>query len=105
MDACTVDVLHDTGQQDILAIADCVDFKLCSHHIFIDQDEIPFHMGKDNIHIFFYVRIGKGDNHVLTAKDITGAQQNRIAEAVRCFDRFLCSVDGISDGLLDMELF
>ena len=62
-------------------------------------------MGKNNIHIFFYIRIGKGDNHVLAAKDITGAQQNRIAETVRCFDRFLCSVDGISDGLLDMELF
>ena len=28
---------------------------------------------------------------------------NRITETVRCFDRFLCSVDGISDGLLDME--
>ena len=40
MDARTLDVLHDTRNQNRFAVADRVDLQLGTHQVFINQDRI-----------------------------------------------------------------
>ena len=40
MDAGALDVLHDAGDQDLLAVADRVDFDLLAHQVLVDQDRV-----------------------------------------------------------------
>ena len=40
MDARTLDVLHDTRNQNRFSVADRVDLQLGTHQVFINQDRI-----------------------------------------------------------------
>ena len=40
VDACTLDVLHDTRNQNVLAVAYCIDLDFFAHQVFINQDRM-----------------------------------------------------------------
>ena len=67
MDARTLDMLHDTRNQNRFAVADRVDLQLGTHQVFINQDRILNLVGKNNLHIFMNIGVVVRDNHVLSA--------------------------------------
>ena len=67
MDARTLDVLHDTRNQNRFAVADRVDLQLGTHQVFINQDRILNLVGENDLHILMNIGIVVRDNHVLSA--------------------------------------
>ena len=55
--ACTLYVFHDSGNQIIGAITNCIDFHLGTHHILIDQNWIFNHMTCNNRHILYDILV------------------------------------------------
>ena len=80
-------MLHDSRNKDIASVTDTIDLKLLSFHIFINQNRIFNSCAEDDFHVFFNIRRITGDNHVLSAKDIAGAHQNRVSDF---FGRLKC---------------
>ena len=38
MDTCTLDVLHDSRDQDVLTVAYCIDLEFFTHQVLINKD-------------------------------------------------------------------
>ena len=61
-------MLHDTGDKDVLAVADCVNLNFGTHEVFVDKHGV-FNIGcKDDIHVFDNILVVECDNHILSAK-------------------------------------
>ena len=52
MDAGALDVLHDAGDEVILAVADGVYLHLLAHHVLVDEHGVFDLMGGDDRHVF-----------------------------------------------------
>ena len=89
-------MLHNTGNKNIFAVAYCVNFNLGTHHIFINKHRIFDILCKNNCHIFFDICLVKGDNHILTAKNIRRSEQNRIANFLCNFKSFITSHNSVA---------
>ncbi len=105
MDSGTFDMLHDTRNQDILAVAYCIDFDFLTHQIFINKDRVLLCDLVDHTDILFYVLIAYSDSHALTTKYIGRTNQNRIAQLICCFLSFLSSKYCLSLWSRDLTFF
>ena len=105
MDTSTLNVLHDTRNQDILTVAYCVDLDLFTLQVFINQNRMILCNPVDDTDEFFYVLIIDGNLHTLSAKYIGRTNQYRISQSVCYFFCFLCRVYGASLRSRDLALF
>ena len=129
VDTGALDVLHDAGDQDVLAVGNDVHLQLLAHEVLVHQHRVFDLAGENDLHIGPHVLIVVGDDHVLAADDVGGAQQHGIAQlmsgvqrllhtgdgpALRPFDReplqqgieplpVLCHVDGLGAGTQDRD--
>ena len=98
-------MFHNSWNKDVLSVADTVDFKLNSHHILVNQHRIFNSLCKNDFHIFFYVVVVECNNHILSAKNVTRAQQYRITKFCCCFKSFLFGEYRKSFRAVDVKLF
>ena len=105
MDARPFNVLHNAGDQEVLAVADGVHFHLGAHHVFVNEDGVFNVVGGDNLHVFLHVLVRMGNNHVLAAQYIGGPQQDGIGQLVGGFDSFFRGKDGMALGTGDFAAF
>ena len=70
MDTCTLNVLHETGDKDILTVVDRIYFDLLTLDVLIDEDRIFDALCEDDLHVLVNVFIVESDDHVLTAKHV-----------------------------------
>ena len=88
MDAGALQMLHDARNQDVLAVANGVNFDFSTHQVLVDQYRI-FNLGTgDDAHILADVRFLIGDFHALTAQYIRRTNQYRIAQTIRNLNSF-----------------
>ena len=40
VNACALEVLHDTRDEDVVAVTDGIDLDLAAHHVLIDQNRV-----------------------------------------------------------------
>ena len=89
-------MFHNSWNQNIFAVANAVDFKFCSFHVFVNQNRICNSLRKDNFHVFLDVGICPRNNHILSAKNITWTHQNRVGKAGGCFQSFNFRKDSLA---------
>ena len=83
VDTGTLHLLHDTGDEEVLAITDGIDLTLGTHDILIQQNRvIHVHMLGDNAHVLDNIGLGVGHDHVLTAQNVGGTHQDRQADLI-----------------------
>ena len=76
-------LLHDAGDQEVLAVADGVHFALGAQNVLIQQHGvIHVHMLGDDAHVLNDVCLGVSHDHVLTAQHVGGAHQHRQADLI-----------------------
>ena len=101
VDARPLDVLHDAGDQVVMAVADGVYLHLGAHHVLIDEHGVFQPAGGDDLHVLHHILLRMGDDHVLAAQHVGGAQQDGIFQILGGFDRFLGGEDGVAGGAGD----
>ena len=105
VDSGTLDMFHNTRNQDILAIAYSIYFDFLTHQVFINKDRVLLCDLVDHTDILFYVLIAYSDSHALTAKYIGRTNQNRIAQLICRFLSFLSSKYCLSLWSRDLAFF
>ena len=70
VDACTLDMLHNAGNKNILAVGDNVNLKLRTHHVLIYKNGIFNLLRKNDIHVTLNIGVVICDSHVLTADNV-----------------------------------
>ena len=80
MDAGPLDMLHNAGNQHLLAVADGVDFALFALHIMVDQHPLVRGYFRGGGQIAHQFRGVLDDFHSPPAQDIAGAHYYRIAD-------------------------
>ena len=105
MDAGALNMFHNSGNQDILPVADCIDLQLGPHQVFVDQDGIFYFVFKDNLHIFMDIRIMIRYDHVLAAEYIAWTHQNGVSQPVCRRNCLILRINGIARGLFHIEFF
>ena len=105
VNACPFNMFHNTRNEYVLSITDGIHLKFRTHQIFVDQNQIVLFVGKDNFHIFPDVVIGKSNDHILAAKNITWPHENRVTKAAGDAESFLCICGCITGGSFDIQLF
>ena len=103
MDAGALDVLHNAGDQNVLAVGDDVHLQLLAHEVLVHQHRVFDLAGEDDLHIGPHVLIVVGDDHVLAADDVGGPQQDGIAQLVGGIQRLLHTGDAPALRPLDGE--
>ena len=103
MDAGALDVLHDAGDQDVLAVGNDVHLQLLAHEVLVHQHRVFDLAGENDLHVGPHVLIVVGDDHVLAADDVGGAQQHGIAQLMGGVQRLLHTGDGPALRPLDGE--
>ena len=104
MDTGTLNVLHNTRDQDIVAITYCIDLDLLTLQIFIYQDRMILCDPVDDADKFFHIFIIDSDLHTLAAKYIRRTNQYRVTKTVGNLFCFLCSIYGSSLWSRDLAL-
>ena len=104
MDTGTLDMLHDTRDQDVGAVADGVHLDLLAHDIFIHQDRMLLGDLVDDADELVDILVADGDLHALAAKNVGGAHQYRITQLVGCLFGLLCCKYSLSLGSGDAAL-
>ena len=104
MDSGSLDVLHDSGNEYVLSVTDCVNLKLRSLHVFVNQHRILNALCQNDFHVFLYVRVVESDDHVLSAKHVGRTQQHRVLNLVRRIQSLLQSKNGQTLRLVDSKL-
>jgi len=89
MDTGSLDMLHDTRNQDVRSITHSVDLDLLALQIFINKDRVILCNPVDDADEFLDLVIVKCNLHALSAEYIGRAHKHRIAQTVRHFLRFL----------------
>ncbi len=70
MNACPLDVLHDTGNQHILTVRDDVDLNLGAAHVFVDEDRVVDTLGQYAAHVGLNFVLVVDYLHVMPADDV-----------------------------------
>ena len=79
MDAGTLDVLHDTRDQDVFAVAYSIDLDLLADDVFIYQDRMILCDLVDDTDELVDIVVVDADLHTLSAKYVGRSYQNRVA--------------------------
>ena len=82
-------MLHDAGDQDVLAVAHGVHLDLRAHQVLVDEDRAVDAARQDDVHVADDLLRLKGDDHVLSAEHVAGPDQDRVTQAFRCFKGIL----------------
>ncbi len=78
MDTGTLNVLHDTRDQDVGAVADSVHLDLLAHDVFIDQDRVFLGDPVDDADKFIDIFVTDRNLHALSAKNVGRADEYRV---------------------------
>ena len=70
MDTCTLNVFHETRNEDILSVVDGIYFDLLTLDVLIDEYGVLDSLGEDDLHVLVNVFVVEGDDHVLTAQNV-----------------------------------
>ena len=97
-------MLHDTRNQNVLAVTYSVYLNLFAHQVFIYQDRMILRDLVNDSNVFFYILIADCNTHSLSAKNIGRTYQNRISQSVSNFFCFLSSKYSISLRSRDLAL-
>ena len=97
-------MLHDTRDQDVFAVAYCIDFDFFTHQVFIYKDRVLLCDLVDHTDVLFYVLVTYSDSHTLAAKYVGRTNQNRITKFIGCFLCFLCCKYSVSLWSRDLAL-
>ena len=84
MDTGTLDMLHDTRNQDIGAVADRIYLDLFSYNIFINQNRVILCDLVNDSDKLIYIVVIDADLHTLSSKNVGWSYQNRIAQLCCC---------------------
>ena len=104
MDSSTLDVLHDSGNQDIFSVADSVHLDLFSHKVFVHKDRMLLGDLVDNADIFVHILVAHRNPHSLAAKHVGRTNQDRISQIVGRLLRLLGGKYRVSLGSGDLTL-
>ena len=104
MDAGPLHMLHDAGDQDVLAIEHAVHFQLPAHQILVDEDGVLLYGQVDDAHELLDVPVGVGDLHPLAAQHVGGTDQHGVAQLVGGGQSLLHGEDGAALGPGDAAL-
>ena len=104
MDAGPLDMLHDAGHQHVGAVGDHIHLQLGARHVLVHQNVVFDAAGEDDAHIFLHVLPPMGDDHVLAADDVGGAEQNREAQGFRGIQRLFQGGDAHALGAADAQV-
>ena len=99
------DMLHDAGDQDILAIGNDINFYFNAHEVGVDEYGVFNALGENDAHIFFDILIVKGNDHILAPQYVGGTEQHRIAQALCSGNGFLGGHHRFPFGAFDAVLF
>ena len=72
MDTGPLDMLHDPGDQDILAVAYRVHLDLLAHNVLVHQNRMLLGIPVDNTDVLHHVLIADSDLHSLATQHIRG---------------------------------
>ena len=79
MDTSTFNMLHDTRNQDILSITNCIDFDFFTHQVFVNQNRMFLCNLIDDSDIFLYILVTDCNTHALSTKNIGRTNKYRIS--------------------------
>ena len=82
MNARTLHMLHDAGDEGVDAVADRVDLYLGAHQVLVHQNGVLLRDGIDNPDLLANVVVVVGNVHTLAAQNVGGAHQHRVAQLV-----------------------
>ena len=82
MDTGSLDMLHDTRDQNVFAIAYRIDLNFLTHQVLIDQDRMLLMITVDNRHKLYDILIAYCDLHTLPSKHIGRTDQHRITKLI-----------------------
>ena len=105
MNTRALNVLHNTGDKDILSVADSVYLDLCTLKVLVDEDRVLYILREDDRHIFLNIGVVEGNDHILTAEHIGRTEQYGITDLVRYLKRFLGRHNGNTLRALDVVFF
>ena len=104
VDTRVLDMLHDAGDEDILAVADGVHLQLLAHDVAIDQHRlvhVDLHGGLQVVAQALFVR---DDLHGAAAQHVARTHQHRITDAGRSLHARLDVRHGLGFGLRNLQL-
>ena len=94
MDARSLDMLHNAGNQDIRAVTDSIHFNLLPLQILVHQNRMILCNPVDDCHKLLNLLVGNGNLHPLSAKHIGRAHQHGIAQTVGHLLGLFCRIHG-----------
>ena len=98
MHARALHMLHQSGDQDIGAVADRVNLHLLALQVLVYQNGMILGDAVDDGHKFLDLCIGDGDLHALAAQHVGGAHQHGITKTVCHSLRFFRCINGSAAG-------
>ena len=98
-------MLHDTRNEDVVAVADGIDLDLAAHHVLIDQNRVLDLVAGDNLHELADIGFLVGNFHALTAQNVGRTNENRIAKLVGCLDSLFLGHNRMACRTRDTALF
>ena len=104
MDSGTLNMLHNTRNQNVLAVAYGINLDFFSHQVLVNKDWMLLCDLVDHTDVLFHILIAYCNTHSLTAKYIGRTNQNRIAQLICSFLRFLCGKYSVSLRSRDLAL-
>ena len=105
MYARALDMLHNAGNEYILAVAYRVHLDFRAHDVLVYKHDIIGIAVEYDGHVFFYVLVRERYYHVLSAEHVGRAQQYGIAERVARRERLLRRLDGVTLRASNAQLF
>ena len=105
MNTRSLNVLHNAGDKNVLAVANRVNLKLYAHHILVDKHRVFDFLRQNDFHIFFHVRFVERDNHILPAKNVARTEQNRVADALSRLESLFFGKNSKTARTIDVQLF
>ena len=98
VDAGPLNVFHDSGNQHVPAVTDCVNFNLSAFKVFVDQHGALAAQRQNAVHVIGDALVVVCNDHVLPAQHIGRTQQHRIADVMRGIQGFFQRGDAVSPG-------
>ena len=80
MDTRSLNVLHDTRNKDILAVAHCIYLNFLTYNILVYKNRVLLNLSVDDIHKFNHIIIRYSNLHSLSAKYIGRSYKYRITK-------------------------
>ncbi|MPN63441.1 hypothetical protein SDC9_211200 [bioreactor metagenome] len=87
-------MLHDAGNEHVLAVGQDVHLQLLAHEVLVDEDRQRPLMLEDHLHVALHVVRRIGDGHVLAAQHVGRTHHQRVTNLFRFFDSLFDSRHG-----------